>query len=615
MFKYIKEYGVLIILLASVLVSDRFTDTYILPKQFFITLSTPVLLIIILLWKLFKKNNDPAIKLDIIDYLLGAYTVFVILNHFIANGLKNIEQEVFVTLMILIFYFLIKQSVVSKASVLNLNFLLPLMLIFPLFQSVHGIFEYFGIIENNSVYFKIVGAFGNPGAYSNFIVATLPLSFGLFVLSKKSAFKQWQKFILISTFILSIIVLTLSQARTAWVCAVFGISAILIYKYGLITKFKAIRFKWAIILGVTALLVISSFQLYQYKKDSSMGRLFIWELSLKSIIEKPLLGHGINRFKQSHNIQQAKYFKNNPEDTKNSYLADNATFAFNDYLQKGVEEGIVGLLLFLLIVFILIINFFKTWKNRDIPKKDVSFSLFISLLTILISGCFSYPLQYISINLYFYFYIAVLSSILIKRRSLVSISKMSFNLIAIVLIISSFIFLNSQISRYKANLDWHKAVFDIKSGKRQVALGKYDKIYPVLRYNSNFLYNYGAELSVIGQYEHSIKILKECSLRLNDADVYTYLGNSYENLGKLNEAEQAYIQASNIIPHKLYPKYRLVYVYAKANEIDKAVEMAGVVLNTKPKIESSITEIIKKDMQTFLESANAVHNKETDSPN
>jgi O-antigen polymerase len=600
MFKYIKEYAVIIILFASVLVSDKFTDTYILPKQFFITLSIPVLLIIILLWKLFKKSNNLAIKLDIIDYLCGAYTVYDILNHFIVNGLQNIEQEVFVTLMIFIFYILIKQSLVSKASVLNLNFLLPLILIFPLYQSVHGIFDYFGIIENNSEYFKIVGAFGNPGAYSNFIVASLPLSFGLLVLSKKSAFKQWQKCILISTFILSIIVLSLSQARTAWICAVFGISAILVLKYGLITKFKALRFKWAIILGITALLIISSFQLYQYKKDSSLGRLFVWELSLKSISEKPLLGHGINRFKHSQNMQQAIYFKNNPEDTKNGYLADNATFAFNDYLQKGVEEGIVGLLFFLLIVFILIVNFFKTSKNKGISNKAVFFSVFISFLTILISGCFSYPLQYTPINLYFYLYIAILSFLFIERKDLVSISKVNFVIIAVIIIISSFIILNSQIRRYKANLDWNKAVTDIKSGQRQVALRKYDKIYPILRYNGNFLYNYGAELSIIGQYEHSIKILKECSLRLNDADVYTYLGNSYENLGKLNEAEQAYIQASNILPHRLYPKYRLVYVYAKANEIEKAVEMAHVVLDKKPKIESTISEKIKEDLNIFL---------------
>ena len=111
-----------------------------------------------------------------------------------------------------------------------------------------------------------------------------------------------------------------------------------------------------------------------------------------------------------------------------------------------------------------------------------------------------------------------------------------------------------------------------------------------------------ADLYILVDREKSIELLKECEQKINDADVYTYLGNSYEGNGMLNEAEKAFKQASFIIPHKLYPKYRLVYLYAEMNKLNDALEMANKILLMKPKVESDITGKLKEDIQHFIES-------------
>lgn len=604
MFKNIKEYAVLLVLSVSVIVSEKFIDIYILPKQFFITFCIPILLIIVLLWILSKKERLFLLKVDSIDCLFFLYTIYSLANYFMANGVVHIEQDVILICLYFIFYFLIKQSLVDNARPLNVNYLLPSILLFPLFQSLFGILEYCGIIEMQSVFFKIGGSFGNPGPYSNFITASYPLSFGLLLLKNKQDYTRLQWTIILSTFIFSTISIILSQARTAWITASLGGVLIALYKYHANIKYIIIRYKWLVLFFAIIIVTISSIQLYQYKHNSSLGRLFIWELSIKSISENPVFGKGFNRFIHSQNLQQANYFKNNPEDVKKGFLADNNLFAFNDYLEIWVELGLIGLFLFALIVGLIIFNFWKKYVH-GIKNIEV-ISIFISFIGILISAFFSYPLKSIPVLLYFYVYLAILSSVLINSRVIKLISKGDIKLMAISLIIVALVLLNFQIKRCKANLEWRKAAAYIRTNRQHLALSLYDKVYPRLKYSGNFLYNYGAELSIVGHYEKSIQILEECKNKLNDADVYTYLGNSYENLGMLTNAEESFKQASFIVPHKLYPRYRLVYVYANMGKLDKAISTAKSVLLMKPKVDSPISIRLKSDLQQFIKSVDTI---------
>ena len=106
----------------------------------------------------------------------------------------------------------------------------------------------------------------------------------------------------------------------------------------------------------------------------------------------------------------------------------------------------------------------------------------------------------------------------------------------------------------------------------------------------------------MGQYQESVEILQEAATRLNDADLYIYLGNSYEGSGDLEKAIKSFEQASMIMPVKFYPKYRLVKIYQQTGEDEKACVLARQILNMDVKIPSDIVTDIRNDMEKLLQS-------------
>jgi hypothetical protein len=56
----------------------------------------------------------------------------------------------------------------------------------------------------------------------------------------------------------------------------------------------------------------------------------------------------------------------------------------------------------------------------------------------------------------------------------------------------------------------------------------------------------------------------------------------------------------NIMPAKLFPKYRLVGIYMKTNRKNEALKMAKKILDMKVKVRSPVTDAIRQEMGDFL---------------
>jgi hypothetical protein len=84
----------------------------------------------------------------------------------------------------------------------------------------------------------------------------------------------------------------------------------------------------------------------------SVGKLFIWEVTLGKIAEKPLFGYGVGRFEAEYNNWQAEYFQKYPMemDGPKGMAAGNTKYAFNEFLEIATETGVVGLILFLVVI-------------------------------------------------------------------------------------------------------------------------------------------------------------------------------------------------------------------------------------------------------------------------
>jgi HEPN domain-containing protein len=316
------------------------------------------------------------------------------------------------------------------------------------------------------------------------------------------------------------------------------------------------------------------------------------------IKDKPLFGHGYNSFGLFQKDYQADYFLDNISDNANAYLSDNVNFAFNEYLQIASETGIVGLVLFLGIIISVLFSFIKL-RSTEKRVRHLHLISLVGIISILISGLFSYPLHSVPIVIVFIIYISIIS-----RHSLpvysIKIKPVIYKPAAICLVAISVILLSTQVKRWSGEQAWFDALQTIKTGDKDQALAEYQRIYPVMKYNAHFLFNYGAELSVLAKYVESNEILEEAEKRLNHTDLLVYKGINYESLNETQKAIESFNKAALIVPHKLYPKYRLFALYHNLGDFNKAKEMAKDIMKTDVKIENQISKSIKEQADKYI---------------
>ena len=83
------------------------------------------------------------------------------------------------------------------------------------------------------------------------------------------------------------------------------------------------------------------------------------------IKDKPLTGFGYKGFQANYMSNQAQYFGKNPH-SRFKQLADNVTQPFNEFIKIAVNYGILGLLLYVLLISII---FWKLLKSKH-PQKE-----------------------------------------------------------------------------------------------------------------------------------------------------------------------------------------------------------------------------------------------------
>ncbi|MCC8088435.1 MAG: O-antigen ligase family protein [Rikenellaceae bacterium] len=180
--------------------------------------------------------------------------------------------------------------------------------------------------------------------------------------------------------------LILVDSRAGWLSAVMG-SMFIVYQVIL----KDYRYKKFMVAAMILIISISSVYLYNYKKASADGRIFIWKNTISGISEQPFTGHGIGSFERQYLYYQAEYFKNNP-DSKFVMTAGNPSSPFNEFLRIFFEQGVVVLLL---VIFILVTSF----SNRNTLVNG-------SLLTFTVFSFFSYPLEIFRLYIFIPFLLA-----------------------------------------------------------------------------------------------------------------------------------------------------------------------------------------------------------------
>ncbi|MDR2954703.1 MAG: O-antigen ligase family protein, partial [Prevotella sp.] len=386
----------------------------------------------------------------------------------------------------------------------------------------------------------------------------------------------------VSSGVFIILAIVLSVSRTGIICV---LAILLFYIYCRYIQ-KNRRFKklfW--IIAVIGGLLFFFFLIY-LKKDSASGRLLIWEVTFNMIKDNPVLGTGVGSFNSDYMLYQAVYFEDHP-DSDSGILADNVLHPFNEFLLLAVEYGIIGLLLAIVGLFYIMRNA----KNKLSPY-------YLTLLSILVFSCFSYPLKYPFVWVMFILSVAKLSN---RNKAIFSfncnslITKIGY---IPILVLSMIILFKDIRFEYK----WKETVRLSSLGKIDSVIIDYGNLYSHWNKNSLFLYNYGAELNHIKDYPKSLDILHQCEKYFNDYDVQMLLADNYSNLNKFDESERHYQLALNMCPNRFLPLYQVMKIYDRRGQSGDAIRTAKIIINKEIKVPSTTVTKIKIDAQKRIES-------------
>ncbi|MDB9150501.1 O-antigen ligase family protein [Parabacteroides distasonis] len=349
------------------------------------------------------------------------------------------------------------------------------------------------------------------------------------------------------------------------------------------------------ILGCVLLSGSSTF-FYTLKKDSADGRFLMWKITAKAIRKQPITGTGLGGFPAAYAETQAEYMASGKATEQEKWVAGCPEYAFNEYLQIGLEQGLIGLALFIAWLWLL---FYKGIKNKR-------YACCGGLMSLAIFAFSSYPLQLPEFWVVLIF-LGVMSVTPDKdeiRENQAESNghrwgKQIFFMGIAILGISLFWM---QKDHYKAYQQWNKAQMFYNNKAYEAALEVYEPLYPLLKHKPEFLFEAAQCLSKTGQYEKANEYLKRAVLLSSDPMLYYVMAKNEQCLGEYRQAEKHLLHAIDILPERIYPYYLLMNLYTEPSYFQPAkLKMAiDSVLTKKPKVESSAIKEMKEKARSML---------------
>lgn len=466
-----------------------------------------------------------------------------------------------------------------------------------IYEAIYGCLQLYGYAESNNYLYKLTGSFQNPGPYAGFLATILPLLLQFF-LQKSSIKNKWFRLPMILLcnigILLFLSILPATMSRAAWLAAILGSGVVLAKHYKLhdrlrlfVAKYKKLTVASFCILGL--LVVALCLGIYYLKKDSADGRLLMWKVTTRIITEYPLFGVGIGGFSGAYGKAQANYFASGEATEQEAYLAGSPEYAFNEFLQIAAETGLIGLFLFLGLLYI---SFRLAYKCRQ-------WGVVGSLSALLIFSCFSYPFSIWQHILLLVLLLAICGNN--KQEFHKKIDYRTVIILSVVPLLSIIWFALKWREQQKSIEAWKEEQTYYNMAIYEGTVDNYQRLYPCLREDPRFLFEYGQCLSKTGKYEQSNIIMHEGAERSSDPMFWNIIGKNYQAMGDYKQAEKCFQYASLMVPHRLYPIYLLANLYFESNDIEKALQTAHRVIEKRPKVMSAAVDEMKAEMKEKIE--------------
>jgi O-antigen polymerase len=165
---------------------------------------------------------------------------------------------------------------------------------------------------------------------------------------------------------------------------------------------------------------------------------------------------------------------------------------------------------------------------------------------------------------------------------------------------ATFYFVPQRKNHYAALKTWQVADQLYAGQLYHESVETYSDLFPTLIANGLYLQMYGKALSMDKQHQKSNEVLALAEKQISNQVIYNTLGDNHKALGNYPQAEAAYKKSVQMIPSLMFPKYLLAKLYVESGEKQKAIHLAGEILNSPVKVESSATREIMADMRAIV---------------
>lgn len=553
--------------------------------------------------------SQVRIKMNWLDLLAAVFSLYLIANYlFISDVYVPAKFLNLLYVLALYFPFRIITSVYGDVK----YYIFAILIAGGLIESVIGLKQALGFARSNHGLYNITGTFFNPGPYGGYLAVIMAMSL-YYIIKYYYYFERLLKNIIKkplillrkpeiflylacwTTFIISFIIFFAVMSRGAMVAlAAAVVVMLLLQKRSRKAAVQFVKKNKKLSIAVLLLCVVSVIAvtavLYNHKKDSAAGRFHIWSMSSQIITDNPCFGSGFGTFFREYAGVQAGYFRANP-DSPSVSIAGCPEYKFNEYLGLGVEAGLVGLCLFLSIAGFAI---YALLRNKD--------PFGYGLIALLVFALSSYPFAIIPFQALLVLFISSGASYLGRDKFVYS--KPLLVIISIIILIASVSLKGIYEEKIEAVKEAKSVSMLYNSEIYESVVKDYAVLYPLMKDDQRFMFEYGRTLNKTGAYIKSNAVLKEGASLSCDPMFYNVIGNNYKALGDFGLAEQYYTYAFDVLPNRLYPLYLLMQLYEESEQFGKAKDMAERVCAFEPKVRSSATDDMQKDAKEILEKYN-----------
>ena len=451
-----------------------------------------------------------------------------------------------------------------------------------IYQSCLVLGQLLGYGISNHLRFVVTGSFFNPGPCGIFLA-------GVFVLAVAMMKKGYRKVGInlmfvryvtaCVTFGVTLVAMVPTMSRAGWIGALVGV--MLLYR-GEIAAWVNMRRRWVIGGGIVGMIVVLTL-FYLLKKDSANGRLFIWQNTVSAYWKTPLFGVGIDGFERAFAGAQHDYFEKEKvleQDNRHVEMAGVVESAFNEPLALFLLLGAVGGVLAAMVLF------FKLQRLTAYSCVAVA---------LLVASFFSYTFYIPSIAIVFLFAVAQLPDRRVRGGRYVNV--LMFGIMGIVVLFFDF----REFGRREAYRKWKNNAVYYTWEDYQSVVEEYGKLYPVLKNDFKFLFEYGHSLHKVGRYEESNIMLKRGIRHSADPMFWNIAGNNYLALKQYDQGMTAYLRAYYTCPNRVYPLYLLTKLEAERGDTTMMNYYGHILLGKRPKVPSLAVDEMKFEIRKMLD--------------